>query len=87
MAEHTPPPDGDPGQGAPPPVPRWVRISLIVVALLVALVVVLQLTGIGGDHGPGRHVPMGSTTTEVVSLPAPARGAPEPHTPPADHHR
>jgi hypothetical protein len=36
--------------------PLWVKISLIVVGILIALFVVLNLTGRGGQHGPGRHV-------------------------------
>ena len=35
--------------------PRWVKISAIVVGVLLAVFLVLQLTGIAGDHGPGRH--------------------------------
>ena len=42
----------------PPRMPRWVKVSGIVVIVLVLLVVVLQLTGVIGDgHGPGRHGP------------------------------
>jgi hypothetical protein len=40
----------DPGSG-PPPVPRWVKVSGIVVVVLAVLVVVMLLLG----HGPGRH--------------------------------
>ena len=39
-----------PGSG-PPPVPRWVKVSGIVVVVLALLVVVMLLLG----HGPGRH--------------------------------
>lgn len=37
--------------------PRWVKISLIVVLVLVALFVILQLTGVApeGGHGPNLH--------------------------------
>ena len=35
----------------PPPVPRWVKVSGIVVVVLALLVVVMLLLG----HGPGRH--------------------------------
>ncbi|WP_324276994.1 hypothetical protein [Blastococcus brunescens] len=31
-------------------------MAAIVVGLLVLVFVVLQLTGIGGKHGPGRHM-------------------------------
>jgi hypothetical protein len=36
--------------------PRWVKVSLLVVAGLIALFVVLNLAGIGPKHGPGRHM-------------------------------
>jgi hypothetical protein len=35
--------------------PRWVKISAIVVGVLLAVFLVLQLTGLAGEHGPGRH--------------------------------
>jgi hypothetical protein len=35
--------------------PRWVKISLIVAAVLVVLLVAGMLIG-GGQHGPGRHL-------------------------------
>jgi hypothetical protein len=35
--------------------PRWVKVFAIVVLGLVLLFVVANLTGIGGNHGPGRH--------------------------------
>lgn len=45
----------EPGGGPPEGMPRWVKVSLIVVAVLVALFVIVNLTGAGGEHGPGRH--------------------------------
>ena len=44
---------GDPG--SPPRMPRWVKVAAIVVGALVLIFIVLQLTGVGGQHGPGRH--------------------------------
>jgi hypothetical protein len=35
--------------------PRWAKVFGIVVLALVLLFVVANLTGLGGDHGPGRH--------------------------------
>jgi len=35
--------------------PRWVKVSAIVVGVVILLVVILKLTGLGGNHGPGRH--------------------------------
>ena len=43
----------DTDRGAPPGVPRWVKVSGIIVAILVLALVAVML--IGGDHGPGRH--------------------------------
>lgn len=50
---------GAPGGGARPGTPRWVKVIGLVVAVLVALVLLAQLGGVGGDHGPGRHLPAG----------------------------
>jgi hypothetical protein len=36
--------------------PRWVKVSGIVVLVLVVLLAIVMLTGVGGDHGPGRHM-------------------------------
>ena len=58
MAEQVPHTRG--GEAAhgdlPPRMPRWVKVSVLVVGVLVLLFLVLQLTGLGGEHGPGRHV-------------------------------
>lgn len=53
--------DHEPSDGAPP-VPRWVRVVLVVLGVLVVLVAVLLLTG---EHGPSRH---GASTTPVPSV-------------------
>ena len=39
--------------------PRWVKIVGIIALVVVLLVAILMLTGVGGDHGPGRHMPSG----------------------------
>lgn len=56
-------PDTDAGIGnapddrpAPTGMPRWVKVLGGVILALVLVFVVLKLTGIGGDHGPGRHM-------------------------------
>ena len=46
---------GHPDRGTPPRMPRWVKMAVIVVGVLVVAFVVLRLTGVGGEHGPGRH--------------------------------
>lgn len=41
--------------------PRWVKVLGIIIIALILLVAVALVTGIGGPHGPGRHVPPGDT--------------------------
>ena len=48
--------------------PRWVKVLLIVALVLVLLAVVVLVTGVGGDHGPGRHVPSGDPGDTPVAL-------------------
>jgi hypothetical protein len=43
----------------PPPypgAPRWVKVSGIAVGGLILLAVILMIAGVGGPHGPGRHM-------------------------------
>ena len=42
-----------------PGAPRWVKVSGIIAIGLVLLVVIVVVTGVGGPHGPGRHIPSG----------------------------
>ena len=37
--------------------PRWVKIVGIIVIILVLLVGTLMFAGVGGPHGPRRHLP------------------------------
>lgn len=39
--------------------PRWVKVSGIIALLLVLLVGIVLIPGIGGEHGPGRHMRSG----------------------------
>lgn len=50
------PPDhaGTGGRESPPRAPRWVKVSGVIAAVAVLLLVILLLTG--GNHGPGRHL-------------------------------
>jgi hypothetical protein len=44
------------GADRAPRMPRWVKLSLILVAVLVLVVVIVMLIA-GGGHGPSRHAP------------------------------
>lgn len=57
--------------------PRWVKIFGIVALVLTLLVVVVLVTGLGSEHGPGRHTP----PIEQEMQP----DAPTGHTPPIQH--
>ncbi|MBQ0905589.1 hypothetical protein [Micromonospora sp. U21] len=48
--------------------PRWVVVLAVVGLVLLALFVIVQLTGWGGHHGPGRHVPGGLPATAEQAL-------------------
>jgi hypothetical protein len=52
-----------------PGIPRWVKVSGII-GIVVVLLVIIMFTGVGGEHGPGRHTPSGD---------------PGGHTPPIEH--
>ncbi len=52
-----------PTGGSTPGMPRWVKVSLLVAAVLIALFVVLKIAGV--DHGPGRHMGPGRDGGEM----------------------
>ena len=58
MAQSSSPrdPESDLARPSPPAMPRWVKVTGIVVGILVLVFLILQLTGIAGQHGPGRHM-------------------------------
>jgi hypothetical protein len=37
--------------------PRWVKVSGVIIAVGLVLLVVLMLTGVLGEHGPGQFGP------------------------------
>jgi hypothetical protein len=67
MAGH--PREPEPGTG----VPRWVKFLGIVALVLLVIFVIAQVTGVAGEHRPGRHLPGGHR----ISAP-PAIGRPVP---------
>ncbi len=44
----------EPDSGSDTGVPRWVKVSGVVIALILLIAVVLL---VGGGHGPGMHTP------------------------------
>ena len=57
--------------------PRWAKIFGSVLIVLALVFVILQLTGVAGRHGPGRHMPFARET--------PAPGLEEHRLPPGAH--
>jgi hypothetical protein len=56
--------------GRHPGMPRWVKVTAIVVGVLILLFVILQLTGLAGQHGPGRHLSDGRSPVVELGLAA-----------------
>lgn len=52
--------------GAAEGMPRWVKLFLLVGALLVVAVLLAKGTGAGGDHGPGMHTGADDGTAGAV---------------------
>ena len=50
-----------------PGTPGWVKMVGITVIVLVLLVAIIMLTGVGGLHGPGRHMPSGGAPAANVT--------------------
>jgi hypothetical protein len=48
-----------PDRESPPGTPRWVKAFGIISLVLVLLVVLMMIFGVGGEHGPGRHIGSG----------------------------
>jgi len=64
--------DSRPDAGdTPPGMPRWVKVAALLVGLLILMLLVLQLTGLAGKHGPGMH---SSTTTGRPAVLVPTTG-------------
>lgn len=61
-------PDPSDVRGTAPGIPRWVKISGLVVALIAIFIAVMLLAG--GEHGPGRHMSLAPVTGRSAELPA-----------------
>ena len=65
--------------------PRWVKIFGIIALIVILLVVVVLVTGIGGEHGPGRHMrpsTNGGSDSSSIELETQQDGS---HIPPVPH--
>jgi hypothetical protein len=48
-----------------------VKVSAIIVGALILFVLIVKLTGLGGEHGPGRHMGAdGSSPVGVMEIQA-----------------
>ena len=59
-------PDRGSASSATPGPPRWVKVFGIVTLALVVLVVIIIFAGIGGAHGPGRHLQSSDTPPSSI---------------------
>ena len=67
----------DTNRGQPPGMPRWVKVSALLVGALVLALVAIMVIG-GGDHGPSRHA-VGDQPTEPREQTAAGDEAPGGH--------
>ncbi|KRE30632.1 hypothetical protein [Paenibacillus sp. Soil522] len=58
-----------PNEDRPPSTPRWVKVVGIIVLVLVMLFVIMKLAGVGGNHGPMRHMQSSSGIEQGVKQP------------------
>lgn len=62
--------EADTQPAAPPPypgMPRWVKMSGTVVIVVALLIAFILATGVGGNHGPGRHGGGSETSPAAVA--------------------
>jgi hypothetical protein len=52
---------------AKPRIPRWVKVMAII-AIVIAVLVVVVMKLSGGQHGPGRHLPGGSSAPQSAGV-------------------
>lgn len=46
--------------------PRWVKVALVLIGVLVVLIVAMMLLG-DGNHGPGRHLSAPAVSAVMVT--------------------
>ncbi len=71
----------------PPSTPRWVKVFGILAIVMVLIFIVIQFTGVGGGHGPGRHTPFGDVGGQKALLSnVTLSSVTEDYTPPEGSH-
>jgi hypothetical protein len=68
MADQLPFPD----TGDAPGTPRWVKVFAIIAVVVLLVIVIMMFTGVGGDHGPSRHIAPSNVTD--IQAPSADRG-------------
>ncbi|UUV28691.1 hypothetical protein NQK81_28405 [Amycolatopsis roodepoortensis] len=63
-----------PGHDERPRMPRWVKVPAIIIGILIVVFLILQITGFGGEHGPGRHLRGGGSVSAGVANVHPSPG-------------
>jgi hypothetical protein len=61
MVEPMKPPEEEGRRSTPPSMPRWVKVSVLMVAILAVVLVIIMLQ-LGGEHGPGLHTGAADST-------------------------
>lgn len=58
-----------------PGAPRWAKLTGVIALAMLVLLIVLLVAGIGGPHGPGRHLPGARDTGAAAprEVPAPSK--------------
>ena len=57
-----------PDHESPPSTPRWVKVLGLIALIVVLLIVIAFVTGLGGPHGPGRHIPSGEPSGYIPAI-------------------
>lgn len=58
-----------PDHESPPRIPRWVKVIGIIAVILIQLILIAFITGLGGSHGPSRHIPASeSSGTYILTI-------------------
>lgn len=54
-----------PNPRTPSRTPRWVKAFGLIALIMILLLAILMFSSVGGEHGPGRHIPPLTPTIET----------------------